>query len=188
MRKNRFWRSFYNIIAPLYDPFFGADTIFVRDMRKRIVERLELEKGDRVAEIAVGTGANLQYISEKIGPKGRISGLDISEAMLGRCRKNMKKKGLSAELTLGDAEKLPYETGSFDAVLCFGIFNHVDHQEKVLSELIRIAKPDAKIVIGDEIFPFLVNEPKKLPGSVKEIKHSVEKAVFSFWIMEFRKV
>ena len=184
--KNRLSKILYSLVWPVYDIFFGADTPFVKNMRKRLVGKLELKKGYRVADIAIGTGANVPFIYEKIGPDGEIFGIDISREMLNKCRKNLDKWKIDADLILGNAEQLPYKDNSFDAVLCFGIFNHVDNPDGLLKEIMRVAKPGAKIVIGDEIFPLLVKMPK-LPKTAKNIRKSRDSGILTFWIVEFNK-
>ncbi len=187
---NRFFRRFYDIIAPIYDLFYGPRTFLVAGMRQRIVERLALKEGDGVLEVGMGTGANLPYIAGKIGKAGRIYGIDISEGMLSVCRRSMAKEGIAAELALGNAENLPYAAGAFDAVLCFGSINFYDDRPKALREMARVAKQGAKIVIGDEYFP-VVGMPgavrRLLPPGAEDVRVSMEWALVPFWIIEFRK-
>ncbi|MBN1169483.1 class I SAM-dependent methyltransferase [Candidatus Micrarchaeota archaeon] len=183
--KNRLSKLLYSMVWPVYDIFFGAGTPFVKNMRKRLIEKLELKKGQRVADIGIGTGANVPFIHEQIGPEGEIFGIDISREMLNKCRKNLDKWGIKADLMLGDAEELPYNDRSFDAILCFGIFNHVDNPDKLLKEIMRIATPGAKIVIGDEIFPFLARIPK-LPENAVDVRKSRDSGILPFWIVEFK--
>ncbi len=189
MDLNKLARIFYNLIVPLYDPFFGSGTPIVREMRQRLVERLDLKNGFKVLEVAVGTGANLSYIAKRIG-QGEIYGLDISEGMLARCRSNMRKEGIKARLVLGKAEDLPYRDNSFDAVLGFGAINFIPDKKKAIDEMIRVARPGAKIVMGDELFPFFdIFKPPMglLPKGVRG-RLSYEKVLFAtFWVVEFRK-
>jgi ubiquinone/menaquinone biosynthesis C-methylase UbiE len=184
-----FTRIFYDLVAPVYDYFFGSDTRYVKDMRRKIVERLGLRRGARVLEVGVGSGANLPFIFKRIGKGGKIFGIDISKGMLDKCRKNLKKYGIDADLILGDALKLPYPDNYFDAVLGFGAINFLD-RKKAIDEMVRVAKPGARIVIGDERFP-IIGTPeaalKALPDDAEEVKVSSEHVLVAFWIIEFRK-
>jgi ubiquinone/menaquinone biosynthesis C-methylase UbiE len=190
MNANEIARAFYDLIVPLYDPFYGARTPVVRDMRRRIVERLELREGFSVLEVAVGTGANLSYVKERIGPRGKIFGIDISEGMLEKCKRNMREEGIEADLVLGNAENLPYKDGSFDAVLHFGAINFIHDKKKAVEEAVRVAKPGAKIVFGDEYFPFFGtfrSVANLLPENVTDVNHTIEWCLIPFWILDLRK-
>jgi len=94
----------------------------MRPLRRELVDMLDLEPGDQVLEVSVGTGANLPLMCEKIGPSGRISGVDISEGMLAQVRKKLPSIPCAVELRQGLAEDLPYQENSFDAVLHLGCY------------------------------------------------------------------
>lgn len=190
MVSNRAARIFYDLVSPVYDYFFGSDTRYVRQMRERIVGRLGLKKGNRVLEVGVGTGANLPFIHEKTGSGGTISGVDISDGMLDRCRKNIRKWKIKADIRFGKAEKLPYPDDSFDAVLGFGAINFLADKRKAILEMVRVAKPGARIVMGDECFPFIGTPEsalKLLPENVEDVNQGIEKVLVPFWIIGFKK-
>lgn len=190
MVSSRIARIFYNLVSPVYDYFFGSNTRYVREMRKRIVGRLDLKKGYHVLEVGVGTGANLPHIHERTGKRGKIFGVDISEGMLDKCRKNIQKWGFKVEIIFGEAEKLPYPDNSFDAVLGFGAINFLSDKRKAVLEMIRVAKPGARIVMGDEHFP-IIGTPesalKLLPKNVSDVRQGIEKVIIPFWIIDFKK-
>lgn len=150
----RRWREFYDRWAGAYD--WGV-TIFSLLMgfqdsheRQELVSRLELKRGASVLEVSVGTGSNLPLIAEGTGPSGQLVGLDFSFAMLARCERKVKRKKLRAHLIEGEAAFLPLADNLFDAVLNFGGINALGDQRKALEEMIRVAKPGARIVISDQ--------------------------------------
>lgn len=144
-------RVMYNVIAPIYDQALGL-LGNLREVRRALVDRLELKAGDKVLEVAVGTGANLPYIAERIGSTGRIYGIDISEGMLAQAQRKIATIPCPVELRWGRAEELPYPDDYFDAVLSFGAMNFVSDRKKAIDEMVRVAKPGARIVFGDETF------------------------------------
>lgn len=146
---NRVARVMYNLMAPLYDPALDLAG-GLRELRQTLVDRLELKAGDQVLEVSVGTGANLPYIAERIGPTGKIYGIDISEGMLAQARKKLPEIPCPVELLWGNAEDLPYPSDYFDAVLNFGAMNFITNRKKAIDEMVRVAKPGAKIAFGDE--------------------------------------
>jgi len=175
MDTNRMMRLFYNIVAPVYDLVFGARTSWSKAFRKNLVEKLNLKKGYSVLEVGIGTGANVP---------------DISESMLKKCKMNMEKEGMRVELKIGRAEDLPYENSSFDAVLQFGGINFFNDRKKAIKEMFRVAKPGAKIVIGDETIPFVKTyEPviDALPKTAVGTKLSFDGRVIKFWVLDTSK-
>ncbi|MDP2673919.1 MAG: class I SAM-dependent methyltransferase [Dehalococcoidia bacterium] len=117
--------------------------------RRKAVRRLNLKPGDRVLEVSVGTGTNLPLIAEEVGPNGRIVGLDISSAMLSRCRRKLRDRGLQADLVEGEAAHLPFRDGALDAVLHHGGIAEFGDKRGAIEEMVRVARPGAKVVICD---------------------------------------
>lgn len=157
LEKDRRWRKFYDGWAPRYDWSMRLFALLrgFRDSteRRRLISRLELRPGSRVLEVSIGTGANVPYLSEDIGPGGRLVGLDISMGMLEQCRKRVCSIGASVDLVEGEAAYLPFPENSFDAVLHFGAINEFGDKKQAIDEMIRVAKPGARIVISDEGLP-----------------------------------
>lgn len=110
---------------------------------------MEVKSGDYVLETSVGTGQQLLNLKNH-GVKGHFFGNDISHGMLRRCKKNLKKWGLDAGLVQGNAETLPFGDKIFDVVYHVGGFNFFNDKKKAISEMIRVAKPGAKLYIVDE--------------------------------------
>jgi ubiquinone/menaquinone biosynthesis C-methylase UbiE len=76
--------------------------------------------------------------------------LDISIGQLKRCRSYRRSKGWPLELFLGNAETLPYRDNSFESVFHIGGINFFNDKRKAIEEMIRVAKPGARILIADE--------------------------------------
>src|SRR3972149_11501993 len=117
----------YNGFAPVYDLsqslvylLFGGES----RARRTLLAGLEVKEGDRMLEVSVGTGANFRVL-----PRGcKFHGLDISWGMLQRCRGNVARWGLEAELFYGTAERLPFADEAFDAVYHVGGVNFLHHR------------------------------------------------------------
>lgn len=118
--------------------------------RRRFAKRLELKPGDHVLEVGVGTCSNLIPIAKYVGPQGKIYALDLSPAMLQFAREKLTRHRIAADLVVGNAAYLPYKSETFDAVLHFGGINTFGDKQRAILEMLRVAKPGAKIVIGDE--------------------------------------
>jgi ubiquinone/menaquinone biosynthesis C-methylase UbiE len=147
-------REVYSRSARLYDLSTALAGFVYRFSdeaeRRKAVERLALEPGQRALEVGVGTGANLGFIAERVSSGGTIAGVDVTRAMLRMCARRLEREGISAVLIEGDAAHLPFSDHEFDAALIFGAFNGLDDRKAALGEMMRVAKPTAKIVIADE--------------------------------------
>lgn len=108
--------------------------------------KLEVKPGDAVLETSVGTGLNFKYLPAGV----HRFGLDLSEAMLRRCRENLRRWKLPGDLFLGNAESLPFADDSFDVVFHVGGINFFNDRGRAIAEMIRVAKPGSLLLIADE--------------------------------------
>ncbi len=141
------WYDWANRIAALLRGVSGTGE------RRKAVRHLGLTPGGRVLEVSVGTGTNLPLIAEHVGPAGRLVGLDISPAMLARCRKKMRGEGLEVDLVEGEAAHLPFADRAFDAVFHHGGIAEFGDRRGAIAEMMRVAKPGAKVVVCDAGVP-----------------------------------
>lgn len=114
----------------------------------------EMPEGANVIDIGCGAGMDLTIASRQIGPKGRVIGIDMTEAMITAGRKTIEEAGLeNAEVREGYAEHMPIEDEWADVIISNGAFNLCPDKPKVLAEMFRVLKPGGKIQIGDIIVP-----------------------------------
>jgi ubiquinone/menaquinone biosynthesis C-methylase UbiE len=99
--------------------------------------------------VSIGPGVNLPYLVGR-PDVGEIYGLDISLGQLQRCRNYVARKGWDVELHLGNAEQLPYQDNTFNGVFHIGGINFFNDKKKAIEEMIRVARPGARILICDE--------------------------------------
>lgn len=101
-------------------------------------------------EVGPGPGyLGLEWLKKTAGT--RLNGLDISDEMLTLARKNAAEYGLydRVEYVMGDARKMPFEDGRFDAVFTNGSLHEWAHPEKIFNEIGRVLKPGGRYVISD---------------------------------------
>ena len=116
--------------------------------RREITDRLD-PQGGRILEVSIGPGVNLPYLVGR-SDVGGIYGLDISPGQLNRCRDYVAHQNWDVHLDLGNAEQLPYQDNSFDGVFHIGGINFFNDKKAAIEEMIRVAKPGARILIADE--------------------------------------
>lgn len=148
---NQGFAHLYDKMSPYYFPISqvaqGIGALFGIS-RGDLIQRLE-PKGGRFLEVSIGPGVNLPYFFAAAGVD-EVFGLDISLGQLQRCQKFCQKKGWAVDLFLAQAEELPFKDNSFEGVLHFGGINFFTDKSAALHEMIRVARPGARIVIADE--------------------------------------
>jgi len=109
--------------------------------RRKVIRILKTQRPDRILDVATGT-ADLAIAALKCYPQ-RIDGIDISEGMLEVGKNKIKQKGYENTifLQLADAENIPFEDNTFDAItVAFGVRNF-ENLDKGLAEMFRVLKP-----------------------------------------------
>ena len=106
-----------------------------------------VQPGQRVLEIAGGTGDLALAFAKKVGPMGQVVHTDINEAMLSIGRDRLLDAGVILPTTVCDAEKLPFPDSHFDLVsVAFGLRN-MTHKDAALREMARVLKPGGKLLV-----------------------------------------
>jgi SAM-dependent methyltransferase len=101
--------SFYGRWAGPYDALARYAPVVGR-LRARLADRLALAPGDTVVEMGCGTGANLPYLRERVGPSGTVVGVDATRPMLARARRLVERRGWeNVHVVQGDATRPPVE-------------------------------------------------------------------------------
>jgi len=106
-----------------------------------------VREGDKVLDIAGGTGDLARAFAKKVGTGGTVVHTDINEAMLQRGRDRLLDEGLALPTSICDAEALPFPTGSFDLVsVAFGLRN-MTHKDLALAEMCRVLRPGGRLLV-----------------------------------------
>ncbi|MEE9227328.1 MAG: methyltransferase domain-containing protein [Acidobacteriota bacterium] len=131
----------YTHYAGIYDLLF--DRVF--DPGRRLaVESLEVTLQDRVLIVGIGTGLSLGYFPRE----ALLTGIDISEAMLTEAGEKTSEMGFrNLELVRMDASRMLFPDDTFDKVYLPHMLSTVRSPERVLSEVVRVSKPGARIAI-----------------------------------------
>jgi arsenite methyltransferase len=122
----------------------------------------ELHPGERVVDLGSGAGIDSLIAAKKVGPEGRVIGVDMTPAMLEKARQAAEEAGLSnLEFREGYAETLPVADGWADAVISNGVLNLVPDKAAALQEMARVLGPDGRLQIGDILVQKAVPESAK---------------------------
>jgi len=134
-------RSLFAPLGPTYDRYasllsLGQDPRW----RRFLVSRVEVAPGDRVLDVATGTGAVARELIRRYGCT--VVGLDQSPEMLAEARRRL---GDGGELVEGRAEGVPFANASFDALTFTYLLRYVDDPAATLRELARVVRPGGTI-------------------------------------------
>lgn len=145
--------SVYNLAAAGYD---RSALRFFRHCAHRLVSLAGIRQGQRVLDVATGTGAAALIAASVVGAAGHVVGIDIATEMLAQAHRSALARRLSnLEFVVGDAERLEFDDGTFDVVLCAsGIFLLPD-MVAALGEWLRVTKPGGVVAFqgyGDTAF------------------------------------
>jgi ubiquinone/menaquinone biosynthesis C-methylase UbiE len=138
-------RTAFNAAADHYD---DEPLSFHVHFGRRSVDHALLRPGDRVLDVACGSGSSVLPAAEQVGPDGRVLGVDVSDRLLALCRVKAERAGLdNVELRVGDMRELDFPARSFDAVLLvFGLFM-VPDMPALARDLWKLVKPGGRMVI-----------------------------------------
>jgi ubiquinone/menaquinone biosynthesis C-methylase UbiE/uncharacterized protein YbaR (Trm112 family) len=157
------WFSWgYRLFSKIAFAYIGMDE---ETGRREITDRLQPGAG-RVLEVSIGPGVNLPYLMNR-PDVGEVFGLDISLGQLKRCQSYAAKKGWEVDLFLGNGEQLPFRDESFDGVFHVGGINFFNDKKSAIDEMIRVAKPGARILIADETEKGAQGYERFIPGFKK---------------------
>lgn len=106
--------------------------------------------GDTVVDIGCGAGVDSILAARKVGPSGRVIGVDMTAEMVKKATDNAVAAAVpNAEFHLGEADYLPVENGTVDVVISNGVFNLCLDKPKVLAEVYRVLRPGGRVQMAD---------------------------------------
>ena len=140
---DRFAR-FYALSSAITFALLGGE----RRARMEVLDRLELS-GGRLLEVSIGPGVNLPHLFA-MAQRLEVHGLDVSAGQLQCCASLVASRAWPVDLYHGLAEALPFRADTFDGVLHVGGINLFTGMKQAIDEMIRVARPGARIVIADE--------------------------------------
>jgi demethylmenaquinone methyltransferase/2-methoxy-6-polyprenyl-1,4-benzoquinol methylase len=146
--KARRVRGVFDSVAPRYDLMNDLMSLGLhRAWKAYTVLVADLRPGQRVLDLAGGTGDLAQAFARKVGSTGMVVHTDINLAMLRVGRDRLVDAGLVLPTVVCDAEKLPFESESFDRVsVGFGLRN-MTHKEAALAEMLRVLRPGGRLMV-----------------------------------------
>ena len=129
----------------------------------------DIKKGETILDMGAGGGIDCFIAAKKLGRKGRVIGIDLTEEMVAKARESAKKVAEVlgydvVEFRAGNIMELPVESNTIDLVISNCVINLTEDKAKVLDEIYRILKPGGRFIISDIV------SDKPVPGYLKRDK------------------
>jgi ubiquinone/menaquinone biosynthesis C-methylase UbiE len=136
-------QRYYGRWAGLYDRV--ADLPGLRSWRARTADLLRCSPGDTVAEMGCGTGANVPHLRERVGPDGRVLGIDLTREMLTQAGAHEKRVGPTVDYVQSDATRPPLSEA--DAVLATFVVGMFKDPARAVERWCDLVGPGGRVVL-----------------------------------------
>lgn len=152
--------DFFDHLAPIWD---ANEVRSTPERIKQILSLLDIKEGMDILDLGTGTGVLIPYLSEMVGEKGHVVGIDLSEGMLAQAKRKYGKLSNVEFLKLDfEEEEIP---GLYDLVILYCVYPHLHYPDDTIAWLFKMnMRPEGKIVIAfpsDEKFINAIHHERK---------------------------
>ena len=138
-------QTFFNQVAESWDKEY--DNSKLHAFLEQFVPSFGLSAGQHILDVGTGTGILIPFLHRVVGSEGHITAIDYAQKMVDICK--IKYSNLpNVSIMVVNAEHLQFLNNSFDAVICFGVFPHLDNKKIALNQFHRVLKSKGKLIIA----------------------------------------
>ena len=184
MVKQKKWSNLHSSSTP--DKLLYLDTFraakFAQEYKQQSYSLLEIQEGEVILDVGCGPGDDALALAQQIGSGGRVMGIDNDKTMIAEARRRALGTGLTVEFCSCDIHQLALAANSFDACRADRVFQHLDQPQKALSEMIRVAKPGARILVMEPDWETLAMDVPDQATTRKVVNFICDRIVRNGWM------
>lgn len=113
----------------------------IQQVKRQMLEVCPVAAGDQVLDVGCGLGQEVRRLAQRVGPRGRVVGVDANPAMITEARRRGAGLSLPISFVVGDAHQLGFPDDTFDLCRTERVLRYLDKPEAALAEMVRVARP-----------------------------------------------
>jgi ubiquinone/menaquinone biosynthesis C-methylase UbiE len=150
-------KAYFNQKAESWDEYYTPE---LEAFLEELMPKLGLKPGQTILDAGTGTGVLIPFLLRIIGPSGSITAIDYAKNMVEMFRSKFPNLG-NVKVELKDVERLDLPSEAFDAVICFGLFAHLERKAQALMNLNHVLKRRGRLVIAHALSSAEIKEHHK---------------------------
>jgi ubiquinone/menaquinone biosynthesis C-methylase UbiE len=153
----------------------------IQQVKQQMLDVCPVGDGDHVLDAGCGLGHEARRLAERVGPQGRVVGIDANSAMISEARRRVAGLDLPVTFEVGDARQVAWPDNAFDLCRAERVLRYLDRPEAAVSELARLARPGGSVLAFDfDSDQTVVDAPD--PALARRIAELLDAAVPSPWM------
>jgi ubiquinone/menaquinone biosynthesis C-methylase UbiE len=153
----------------------------IRGVKEGMLELCPVAGGDDVLDVGCGLGHEVGRLAERVGPAGRVVGVDFSPAMVAEARRRAAARSAAVAFEVGDAQRLEFADGTFDLARTERVLRYLQSPEQALREMQRVVRADGSLVAFDFDTDMTIVDAPDL-SLTRRVAEVLDAAVPSPWI------
>lgn len=153
----------------------------VQQVKRRMLDVCPVGEGDQVLDVGCGLGHEARRLAQRVGPHGRVVGMDANAAMIAEARKRAVGLTLPIAFEVGDAQHVGLPGDTFDLCRTERVLRYLDSPEEAVGEMVRLSRPGGSVLAFDfDSDQTVVDAPD--PALVRRIAEVLDAAVPQPWV------
>jgi ubiquinone/menaquinone biosynthesis C-methylase UbiE len=167
--------------ASQYVSYLEHTTARLRDLSRARYDLLNLRPGDHVLDLGCGLGEDSRELASFVAPRGKVTGVDSSAAMISQARQRSRRFGRAVRFEVGDAHQLKFASATFSSCWSERVLQHLADPAQAVKEMVRVTRPGGRIVLFEPDHSTLVVDAADR-NITRKIVMTLADSIRSSWI------